>query len=517
MGDDRKDTNFDIKGDYHQQGDLVQGDKNVSLEQQAINVENSEIHGVVNTGEITTVQQGAVKVDQSEVQGSIVTGTVNTGGGDYVGRDKITQYITIGVTHLTLRQKLTLSFLLLFVFIGLPSIYWGYGYLYPTQMTGDFRVAVAQFNWQGEGSDISFELSDGIALKLEENLATAQQDLTITVWGPNQVGMVNGLTPEERATAAAGLAEKIGADIVIYGVMDASNSNLVTTPEFYISDKNLVDAQEITGQHQLGLSFLIPGAANNTATRVNFSNKLTGRTALLSELIVGLAYYSAHEYELALTSFQKVETSEIWQEVGGKEVLYLLLGNAFGKSKQWAEAELAFNESIKLDGEYARAYVGLAGIYYAYALSEVAQENGKEDFSKLNLEQLNHSIDLYNHGLAAKNQPALSNIEAKVHFGLGQCYFIADLANGSFAFELAIKEFSEVVTAYGDGANPRIKEITAESHARLGLIYYLLGDYAAAKQEYEQAIELLADQPGRQEVFKDRLNEIDNLIPQDNG
>jgi tetratricopeptide (TPR) repeat protein len=377
-------------------------------------------------------------------------------------------------------------------------------------MTGDFRVAIAAFEVIGgrEDEPVGEELAHGVYLRMEEAFTELSPGFTTTIWSPDQVGTVRGATREARAQEAARKAEEIHADIIVYGLVDTSQPVWSIMPEFYISDQNLTDAQEITGQHEIGEPFEATGQGN-VATRIEVSTKLGMRAQIVSVLTIGLAYYAAQDYARALSVFEQLERDFDWTEVGGQEVLYLLLGNAAGKSNDLDTAERAYRSALAENPGYSRAYAGLGSTYYMRALEPVeASGNGAD----IDLELLNKSIDSFHQAAAATVRPALSDIPAKVHFGLGQAYLALHLQNENEPAARAVEEFDAVIGEYDTGDNPRIRELAAEAHARLGLIHDLNGNRDDAIAEYEKAVSLLDDVPDRQRLYEDRLRELRNDV-----
>ena len=102
-------------------------------------------------------------------------------------------------------------------------------------MSGDFRVAVAEFYEQGasDHDELGREIAEGIKLRLEENMNELNPDMMIGVWGPEQVGVVDGGSQEERAINAENLANKIHADLIIYGIVDTTQSTWEVRPEIF--------------------------------------------------------------------------------------------------------------------------------------------------------------------------------------------------------------------------------------------------------------------------------------------
>lgn len=375
-----------------------------------------------------------------------------------------------------------------------------------TPMTGDFRIAVAGFAVTGQAAreGLGIELAEGVQLRLAENLSEVNPGLIITIWGPDRVGSLEAIGREDRAHQAMQLAEKIGADMVVYGAIDTLQPFWRVIPEFYIAGENFFEAQEIVGQHDLGSAFPLIGQ-DNIAGRITLGEEMTPRVQLLSKITVGLAYYAIHRYEDALEHFLSTESIEGMSDELGRQVVYLLIGNAAGK---WGEVNLAeryYQKALDIDPEYARAYVGLGSVAYFRALEPFEQSN---DPQETDLDRLDLAIQRYERALSAAHQPALADIGTKVHFGLGQCYFMRAYSGSDPWFDPAIAEFKQVIEAYDDGANPRVRELAAESHARLGLIFDLSGATAQAVEEYEIAASLLLDHPDRQSLYLSRAEAL---------
>jgi tetratricopeptide (TPR) repeat protein len=378
--------------------------------------------------------------------------------------------------------------------------------LYPAKMTGDFRIAVADFAVIGnpDEANAGTELAEGVYLKLNESLSEINKDFTITIWSPDKVGKIEGDTSEERAKSAETISTKIGADVLVYGLIDMSKPVWKITPEFYIASDNFYEAEEITGQYQIGETFSLVGQ-ENIARRIELSNKYGARAQAISQITIGLAYFSLRNYQNALKSFQLAENIHGWDESQGKEVLYLLAGNAAMKAKDFDTSITELEKSLSIDPDYGRPLITLGAVYYLQALKPFDKTKIPSD---IDLELLGEAIEKYNQALKAKHQPALSDISTKAHFGLGQCYLMQSYAGMDTPLSDAVDEFQIVIHDYENGKNPRIREITAEAHGRLGLIYDLSGYSSDAAQEYQLAADLLFDNPERQKQYQNRAQEL---------
>lgn len=372
----------------------------------------------------------------------------------------------------------------------------------PDQMTGDFRIAVAEFLVTGDES--STELGNEIAIGMHDRLVSEIEqfnlDVIVTTWGPVEVGtagMITGSNAEERAASAEQLAKQIDANILVYGVIDTTSTSWSVQPEFYISEENFYEAQEIIGHHKIGDAFSVV-SPTDTGKRFIFSDEITPRVNLLSHITVGLVYYAIENYPKSLEALLLAEDIEGLEEDDGLQVLYLLTGNAAGKSGELDIAESYNLRALEIDPEYARAQIGLASVMYIRALAS----------EPINSELLNDSVQQYLNALVAETQPNLADISTKGHFGLGQSYMVLTLIGESNSFEPAISEFEQVISDYGEGTNSRIRVLAGEAHGRLGRIYAEMGLNDLALSEYEASVELLKNISSRWEVFEQRAAEL---------
>lgn len=377
----------------------------------------------------------------------------------------------------------------------------------PKQMTGDFRIAVAGFQIVGDrdAHELGKDLSNGVYLRMEETFDELKPNFTVMVWGPDLVGEIDGLDEKERAINARMIAENTKADVIVYGVIDATENPWEISPAFYLSDTNLSDAQELTGQHHIGLPFTASVRESLIATRIKISNQMAERTSLLALLVEGIAYYSIRDFSTALDKFRVVSDQNTWSRIGGEELIFLLIGNAALKVNDLELAEEAYKRSLDFDDEYARAYAGLGSLAYLRSLEIVKKDDGSQVPSDVDTDLLTESLNLFDNALEAKNQPELSDIESKVHFGRGQALLMLSFSNPEIAVNPAIPEFDAVIDTYRDGENPRIRDLAAESYARLGLIYAAIGQNEVAAEYYSKAVDLWFDNPEKQRIYQARL------------
>ncbi len=383
------------------------------------------------------------------------------------------------------------------------------------QMSGVFRLAVASFDVvdpagsAGQNAAVGVTLAEAAYQILSENYTGQDLDFTPTIWGPDQVGQIAGDSPAERAQKAEQLARRIGADMLVYGQVDASQTPWRFTPEFYLSPEAFA-MSEISGANGLGQPFSIQGEGE-ASRRLDFATKAGPRLQALSKIMLGLLYGSLKDYPNALEQYLAAEIIPGWDDQQGKSIIYLLVGNAYLKLEQLNSAEASLLKSLELDPEYGRAYVSLGSLYYGRAISGYLQTN---DLNQIDPALLERSLRTFQRALVATNQPPLANVPARVNLGIGQVYLIRalsaseSLSDPAAGFALARAEFEAVLQAYAEGEEPTLRDFAAEAHARLGMIHQLEGDLDLAALEYEQAAGLLYDDPERQSLYAGRATEL---------
>lgn len=398
-------------------------------------------------------------------------------------------------------------FLLGLLFVGgLLALYFG---LKPNEkkvMTGEFRIAVLSFYENGENlrDDIGYTIASGITIRLKDDLQELAVGPKVEVWGPDELkDVIDGDTALERAENAEILAKEIQAHMIIYGVVEETATGMQVVPEFYLDTQGFHEGSEVVGQY-VGSPFSLPGS-DNPAWQFNFDKQMQVRTDIISSLARGLTFFAVHEYDEALSILQSIEGIDGWQDDEGREVLYALIGFAAGKAENYELTQSSLEKAISINPDYARPYIGLANLNYILALKPFESSQNVNDVDQALLDKCFEYLEL---AVQAPEKPPLAEVETKIHFARGQCYWLKTFTGKLPNFDLAVAEFRQVIDAYDDGANPRVYEFAGESYARLGLIYRLVGNLPEAAKHYQKAVEILSPIPERQAVYQKRLEEI---------
>ena len=385
--------------------------------------------------------------------------------------------------------------------------------LQPQVMSGEFNVAVAEMTVIDEnGATIRSEDGEAVSEFLYTRMEIGFEELNLhdiryEIWGPKQTGRVRGNTPEERSIAAQQLSEDINADVIIYGVITIKQPAQFS-PEFYVDYKGFEQIEDITGEHKLGSAMSITLPFELTQMQAIENPALSARANALSLITIGLAFLSVDDVHEASDYFHQAEQVEGWFTSAGKEVVYMLLGNAYSRQASIEKSDEYINaardnytRALEINPGYGRAKIGLAGVVYLNALGNPNDAS----FKNVDLEMLDRAEALFEEADKIENVPESANIQTKSAFGLGQIYFVKAQILGEDWIESAKNEFSMVIEDYEAG-DERISELASHAYARLGLLKWLEGDTEKAIEYYQKAIEIAS--PFYQGYYYGTIGEI---------
>ena len=349
-------------------------------------------------------------------------------------------------------------------------------------MGGAFNVAVAELAVTGADQAVGLDISEAIYQQIVEDL-TEQTDVGVEVAEPGAVGALSGETPETRAEAAAELAERVEADVVVYGTVEMSEGLTDVTAEFFVSDRGLTGAEELAGFYPLDTIPLT--TTDPVAVRRRTAESLQPRILALTQLVLGLSHYQLNELSEAKTLFEGALAS--WPGTNGQEVVLSLLGNVMGlignltgRQEDLDAAEAYFAEALLLDPDYARARFGAAEVTYQRSRGARCGSEGEGDVPGLEdaVAQFEDVIDL--HG------PPLAFIPERARVEIGKIYQCIYLNDGGH-LEEAGDILEDVIADISD--ETRLVDLTADAHFSLGIYHLLKGDQGTAIAEFETAVD----------------------------
>lgn len=389
-------------------------------------------------------------------------------------------------------------------------------------------VAFNEFSVVDEsGSPVSSAAGRELADFLFKRFEIDWQDLDLRfpyeLRPPSHTCALRGRNPQERAARAAQLAEEINADIVVYGVITdttqghSSEAETAEKPqlalEFHVAYRGFDEGGEIAGPYALGgpLAIELPFDPRRFEGIENPAHLV--RIDMLSLIAIGLSYYSADNPARALAYFRQAEQNPYWPRTDGKEIIYLLLGNAKGRQAplQPAEDALAaaydyYAEALTIDPGFVRAKLGEAATLYMMANAEFSRVLT----STVGCATLQQSADTYQQARGMGGGVGSEDLEAKVHYGMGQVYLVRGVRCETgpaqqAEFERARAEFEAVTSEY-EGGNSSLESRAGSSYGLLGTLAVLAGDHDAAIAYYRLAVEHAF--PSQQVFYYGRLAKV---------
>ncbi len=249
-----------------------------------------------------------------------------------------------------------------------------------------------------------------------------------------RLGMIAGETAEARGRAAEVLAERVGADVVVYGHLDASGAGSRFVQEFYVSSRLRPEASETIGRYQLGDPITLSADLVNadSLARQSFADRISLRAEALLRLVGGLQQDLLGEHERALTAFRRAESElERWAAQGeGKETLYYFIARQALFLDRYDEAETAAAQAIAHNPAYPRAYIVLGGSLADRAQVQPPAERLATDGS------LDRADDAYAQALALALAGGDTHMELLARLAAAGAYVI----RGSAHYELGTVE-----------------------------------------------------------------------------
>jgi tetratricopeptide (TPR) repeat protein len=389
---------------------------------------------------------------------------------------------------------------------------------YPLQDDPSFNVAMVEFSMKDEaGNRSTGKDGQAVAKDLYRRLEAGIEELNLPISYDLGAGPypcpIRGDTPEEIELAAESFARKVNADVLVYGsIVDRGKFGEIH-PEFHVNYTGFSEGIEVVGEYQIGKPLRVDIPIQESDLTLGQNKALKARNTALINLVIGLAEYSLDDYDAALQHFQAAEAQKDWLKSQGKEIVYNLIGNTYARkagqvflltdetyNEYLSQAQGAFEQALAINPNYARGQLGMAFILYQQSL-------GSLNNVEFDLERLTTAEKKYRDLLALTDLPVSAHIPARAHFGLGQIY----MARGFYAIDLLEKNTSggipaglnppeqefaraavefEQVIGFQEAGEDALLSVASQSHANLGLIARLNGDFVRAIEQIKKAIDL---------------------------
>ena len=392
-----------------------------------------------------------------------------------------------------------------------------------------FSIAVATFTVLDEaGQEIESELGQVQSQRIAGFIAVQRDTLTEIIKSPvNILGDDEAVMPVAPSDEVA-RAEMLKADVLIYGTMQRTQlGHWVVAPSFYLTDEVVKQADELRGEYALGTS--IPLIPDNRASEGNLNAIFRARIRALTQILMGLWHYangSNKGYEAAAALFQQAADDPEWgasSEHSGQEILYLFLGNAYGKigslsddvekrNTLFALGKRAYYTAIMLNEDYSRSFNGLGSLLFqeAQPFPDMPELCGPEwDWGKLA-----QSNDYFKRALNVSTtlKPPSGNVDLRANLGLGRNYYYLGLCQHNPTsvdfWELSRLYHRNVIEEYNRVPIQHLQGLASIAHLDLGDMALQEALWlreqgqggsqadqllAAAIEDYEKAFNLIKD------------------------
>lgn len=392
----------------------------------------------------------------------------------------------------------------------------------PALMGGTFNIAVTNFGQLDPATGQVSESEEGRLLSqwLAQNLAdelrrTGDEDLPgrVEVWhdaveSPNknvQLGTLAGASAEARQAAAAGLAETVRANLVVYGNVLGSGAEAELEIEFYLAPSlSKEEFGDVVGVQRLGRPVDGPFDASNPLDAEAVEEQMRWRGRALYWLTLGLVQQLRGRPEQALAIFDRAEQAlQDWPERDGKEILYFFQGrehfflaqtvDGTANAQELDEAQRLFQQALDLHPDYARARAALGSVHRhrAQAIADPA--------ARLADANLQAALDQHERALQDAQAAGDPVVEAVVGAALAKSYRLL----GATYYELgqhdeagpwldrAVELAGSAGTALAASGVTRVLAQTYETQGAARLAQYDIlrsaGDLPAARERISQA------------------------------
>lgn len=383
-------------------------------------------------------------------------------------------------------------------------------------MTGDFKVAVTQFAMLDESGQLADASNDGgrrIAERIGADL-TEESGADLSVWfdGPASKGHVPvGIAGEgiDGAIDPAALAEKLNADMIVYGTVKPDGEFATLSAHIYARPQFGSNINQAAGTYNLVKDIPVFDI-NQPGEEVWLQLDLYARAA--AQLMLGLRRQLLGDEAVALTHFESaaklapdLDTAHYF--VGQGNLYLAQAGEAIELSRLEA-AGAAFARVLTANPDNARAQVGAGSVHYLRAQA-LLDDSQAEDFTgdrvaavESAIAEARLALEAYKPVAAGEEQVEVyglpiasgANYEAGIALRLlaDAYYRIGSVDEAKAAVDEAIARLEPAVGPLVESGNSRL---IAQTYQALGTAYewrsFLLtqaGDQAAAGEANGRAI-----------------------------
>lgn len=250
----------------------------------------------------------------------------------------------------------------------------------PAKMQGGtLRVAIADFGEVGPNGKVHHSergalLSTWLYDELQRTIDAEPDNLFvqgINIWHNTRLDTPRDirLAPLQDEQTAAHLAQRISAQLVIYGDVTTSPEGETLDLKFFIASALPDDGNLLLGPHVLGRPLELPvGTGSDLAANLVVIERIQTRTQALASLVTGLTQQILGRTHDALATFRQAEAAlSQWPDDAGQDTLYFLIGREELFLGNLDRAEQAFANATRINPEYARGHAALGSTYFKRA------------------------------------------------------------------------------------------------------------------------------------------------------
>lgn len=355
---------------------------------------------------------------------------------------------------------------------------------------GDFTIAVAEFDQQP--ADARPLIGQSLSRTLAGLLSHELEDGPLAGVSICHINMPKVTTFQE----AAALAQRLSADLIIYGGTTLINNRAGVAPRFYVNDPRLdADLDELNGDHALAapFDFSLDELIGNRPP----PDTLADRAALLTDFsraLVLLAYDDLPAARRAIDS--ATARTEVFGALRGVEVVYLFASHIARVQGDLDTAERYAAHALAANPAYGRGYIARANVLF---------------------DQRNYfaALAVYTEAATLPDQPPEARVAEKAALGAGNVYLAQLLGAPAGQIDCAgedhslaqggLSYYQAVIDAHNSigELDERLSGLAAQAYAYAGRIHHACGDVAAAAESYCAALGLPL--PARQQKETDDL------------
>jgi tetratricopeptide (TPR) repeat protein len=385
----------------------------------------------------------------------------------------------------------------------------------PARMQGIYNLAVAEIGrldmdgvLRSTENNAGLRLSGWLAGFLKEELSA---DLDVWVWTDGsdlrrqnvKIGRVDQDGTGDGAEPAQSIAGRLDSDMLIYGNIDLRRAPAELTLEFWLTPQDYGGFEEIQGVHRITSPITI---LNPRDPGLEVQPELRRQSGALAWIAMGLTHAQLGQSQAALQALQKAEVllpeSEVVQFLLGREYLFQAGRDPVQEQDLEAAAEQAFQNSTRLNQQYARGFVGLGSVYFTRA-QRILLEGLEAEVAPTMLTTetratvlLDQAIAAYQFAIDLQPDPIAygAPVAEVAELGLGKSYRLkglvsqqaGDLVQAAQFFDLAIQTLASLGEQFSAAGQPRYQTQTLEGLANA---YFERGYFYETQQLYTEMLE----------------------------